>query len=93
MFGGGGGFGSFNDLFEQHQRRRGPDLQAQLRITLREAASGVRKTVHVPIRNVSGKRESRKVEVDIPAGEHTLSRPSLTCLEMYAVCVYTVPWV
>lgn len=67
MFG-GGGFGGFADLFEQQARQRGPDLQAQLRITLREAAMGVKKTIHIPTRNISGARDSRKIEVDIPAG-------------------------
>lgn len=67
MFG-GGGFGGFADLFEQQARRRGPDLQAQLRITLREAASGVKKWINIPTRNVSGGRNDRRVEVDIPAG-------------------------
>jgi len=70
--GGGGGFAGFADLFAQQQRQaqmRGPDMQAQMRITLREAAQGVRKTLHIPIRSIRGKQESRKVEIDIPAGE------------------------
>lgn len=67
MFG-GGGFGGFADLYEQRARQRGPDLQAQLRITLREAAMGVKKSIHIPTRNISGARDSRKIEVDIPAG-------------------------
>ncbi|KAL0020728.1 hypothetical protein WJX77_005723 [Trebouxia sp. C0004] len=69
--GGGGGFADFADLFAQQQRQaqmRGPDMQALTRITLREAAEGVRKTLHIPIRSIQGKRETRKVEVDIPAG-------------------------
>ena len=72
MFGGGGGFTDFADLFAQQHRQaqmRGPDVQAQMRITLREAAEGVRKTLHIPIRSIQGKRETRKVEIDIPAGE------------------------
>lgn len=71
MFGGGGGFTDFADLFAQQHRQaqmRGPDVQAQMRITLREAAEGVRKTLHIPIRSIQGKRETRKVEIDIPAG-------------------------
>ncbi len=70
--GGGGGFAGFADLFAQQQRQaqmRDPDMQAQMRITLREAAQGVRKTLHIPIRSIRGKQESRKVEIDIPAGE------------------------
>ncbi|DBA73544.1 TPA: hypothetical protein ACH3X2_009789 [Trebouxia sp. C0005] len=57
VFGGGGGgagFAGFADLFAQQQRQaqmRGPDVQAQLRITLREAAEGVKKTLHIPIRS------------------------------------------
>jgi len=47
---------------------QGSDVQAQMRITLREAAEGVKKTLHIPIRNIQGKRETRKVEIDIPAG-------------------------
>ncbi|DBA73545.1 TPA: hypothetical protein ACH3X2_009790 [Trebouxia sp. C0005] len=75
VFGGGGGgagFAGFADLFAQQQRQaqmRGPDVQAQLRITLREAAEGVKKTLHIPIRSIQGKRETRKVEIDIPAGQ------------------------
>jgi len=73
MFGGGsgGGFADFADLFAQQQRQaqmQGSDVQAQMRITLREAAEGVKKTLHIPIRNIQGKRETRKVEIDIPAG-------------------------
>ena len=67
MFG-GGAFGGFADILGQRARQRGPDLQAQLRITLREAANGVKKTIHIPTRNISGGRDSRKIEVDIPAG-------------------------
>lgn len=69
--GGGGSFGGFSDLFEQQRRQaqmRGPDMQAQMRITLREAAEGVRKTLHIPTRSIQGKRETRSVEIDIPAG-------------------------
>ena len=75
--GGGGGFADFADLFAQQQRQaqmRGSDVQAQMRITLREAAEGVRKTLHIPIRNIQGKRETRKVEIDIPAGEQYTCR-------------------
>ena len=75
--GGGGGFAGFADLFAQQQRQaqmRGPDVQAQMRITLREAAEGVKKTLHIPIRSIHGKRETRKVEVDIPAGEQQICR-------------------
>ncbi len=75
--GGGGGFAGFADLFAQQQRQaqmRGPDVQAQMRITLREAAEGVRKNLHIPIRSIHGKRETRKVEVDIPAGEQQVCR-------------------
>ncbi|KAL0055817.1 hypothetical protein WJX82_004669 [Trebouxia sp. C0006] len=73
MFGGGSGgsFADFADLFAQQQRQaqmQGSDVQAQMRITLREAAEGVKKTLHIPIRNIQGKRETRKVEIDIPAG-------------------------
>lgn len=69
--GGGGGFGGFADLFAQQQRQaqmRGSDVQVPTRITLQEAAEGVRKTLHVPSINIQGKRETKKVEVDIPAG-------------------------
>ena len=73
MFGAqGGGMGSFARLFEQQrqqQRMRGPDLQVQLRITLREAAEGVSRTMQIPFRSISGKRETRAVQVDIPPGE------------------------
>ncbi len=65
------GFGSFADMFEQQRRQaqmRGADMQAGLRITLREAAEGARRTLHVPTRNIKGKRETREVYVDIPAG-------------------------
>ena len=71
VFGGGGGGGSmggFADMFEQQRRMRGPDMQVQMRISLQEAAEGVSRTVQIPTRNVSGKRESRSVKVDIPPG-------------------------
>lgn len=72
LFGGGDGrFSGFGDMFEQQARQarqRGADLQAHLRITLREAASGVTKTINIPIRNINGGREDRRVEVNIPAG-------------------------
>ena len=75
----GGGFGGFADAFEQQARMKGPDLQAQLRITLKEAASGIKKTVQIPTRNISGQRETRRVEVDIPAGNNSLA-PHSTCV-------------
>lgn len=64
-----GMFGNFADMMEQQRRRRGPDLQAQIRISLREAAQGVSRTIQIPTRNISGKRESRSVTIDIPAGK------------------------
>ncbi|KAL3153878.1 hypothetical protein ABBQ32_013448 [Trebouxia sp. C0010 RCD-2024] len=72
VFGGrGGGMGSFASLFEQQrqqQRMRGPDLHVQVRISLREAAEGVSRTMQIPFRGISGKRETRAVQVDIPPG-------------------------
>ena len=72
FFGGGGG-GNFAGMFEQQRRQaamRGADMQATLRITLREAAEGAHKTLKVPSRNIRGQRETRTVQVDIPAGVH-----------------------
>ena len=70
---GGGSMGGFADMFEQQRRMRGPDMQMQMRISLKEAAEGVSRTVQIPTRNVSGKRESRSVKVDIPAGRLQLA--------------------
>ena len=76
MFGGGrggGGMGGFAEQMFQQQRMRGPDMQVQMRISLKEAAEGVSRTMQIPTRNVSGQRESRSVKVDIPAGRLHLS--------------------
>ena len=68
----GRGGGGFADIFEQQAAMQGPDIQSQVRITLREAAEGVSKTVHIPVRaDIRGKRETRSVKVDIPAGGFT----------------------
>ena len=69
--------GGFADMFEQQRRMRGPDMQVQMRISLKEAAEGVSRTVQIPTRNVSGKRESRSVKIDIPAGRLQLA---VTCV-------------
>ena len=66
---GGAGMGGFASMFEQQRRMRGPDLRVQMRISLKEAAEGVSRTMQIPTRNVSGKRESRSVQIDIPPGE------------------------
>ena len=85
--GGGGGAGSFADMFEQQRRMRGPDLQAQMRISLREAAEGVSRTVQIPFRSISGKRESRAVKVDIPAGRLHLA---VTLFQTWRVHAWSV---
>lgn len=66
---GGAGMGGFASMFEQQRRMRGPDMRVQMRISLKEAAEGVSRTMQIPTRNISGKRESRSVQVDIPPGE------------------------
>ena len=70
---GGGSMGGFADMFEQQRRMHGPDMQVQMRISLTEAAEGVSRTLQIPTRNVSGKRESRSVKVNIPPGRLQLA--------------------
>jgi len=48
----GGGFGGFGGQGQQRRQARGADLRMQARLTLREAAFGVKRevTVHAPVR-------------------------------------------
>jgi len=66
LFGGGGMFGGFGDLFGAGRRgrpQRGGDLESEVHLTFHEAVSGVTRKL-----SVTGPQGSHDVTVKVPAG-------------------------